>query len=40
MMMAFGAIGVTLFTKLPLLVGFSHDYGLVIIDVEHHVTTS
>jgi hypothetical protein len=26
-----------LFTKLPLLASFSHDYGLIIADVEHHV---
>jgi hypothetical protein len=37
---AFGAVDVTLFAKQPLLVSFSHDYGLVIADVEHHVTTS
>jgi hypothetical protein len=35
-----GAIGVTLFVKLPLLVSFSRDCGLVIVDVEHHVTMS
>jgi hypothetical protein len=40
MLMAFGAVGVTLFVKLPLLISFSHDCGLVIADVEHHVTTS
>jgi hypothetical protein len=37
---AFDAAGVTLFAKLPLLVSFSHESGLVIADVEHHVTTS
>jgi hypothetical protein len=26
--------------KLPLIVSFSHDCGLVIADVEHHVATS
>jgi hypothetical protein len=36
----FGAVGVTLFAKLPLLVSFSNDCGLVIADVEHQVTTS
>jgi hypothetical protein len=40
MLTAFGAIGVTLFAKLLLLVSFSHDCGLVIADVEHHVATS
>jgi hypothetical protein len=38
-MAAFGAIGVTLFVKLPLLVSFSRDWWLVIANVEHHVTT-
>jgi hypothetical protein len=37
---AFGAIGVTLFVKLPLLVSFSRDCGLIITDVEHHFATS
>jgi hypothetical protein len=37
---AFGAVGVTLFVKLPLLVSFSHDCGLIIADVEHYVTMS
>jgi hypothetical protein len=37
---AFDAAGVTQFAKLLLLIGFSLDYGLVIADVEHHVTTS
>jgi hypothetical protein len=32
-------IGVTLFTKLPLLVSFSRDWRLVIADIEHHVAT-
>jgi hypothetical protein len=40
LMMAFGMVGITLFAKLPLLVNFSHDCGLVIADVEHHVATS
>jgi hypothetical protein len=35
---AFGTVGVTLFAKLSLVVSFSHDYGLVIADVEHHGT--
>jgi hypothetical protein len=38
MLTTFGAVNVTLFAKLPLLVIFSHDYGLVIADIEHHVT--
>jgi hypothetical protein len=33
---AFGTVGVTLFVKLPLLISFSDDYGLIITDVEHH----
>jgi hypothetical protein len=37
---AFGAAGVAQLVKLSLLVGFSLDYGLIIADVEHHVTTS
>jgi hypothetical protein len=40
MLTAFGAVGIMLFAKLPLLVSFSHDYGLVIADVEHHVAMS
>jgi hypothetical protein len=39
-MMAFGAIGVTLFAELPLLVSFSRNWWLVIADVEHRVATS
>jgi hypothetical protein len=39
-MMAFGVVGVTLFVKLPLLISFSHDCGLVIADVEHDVAAS
>jgi hypothetical protein len=39
-MTAFGVVGVTLFTKLPLLISFSHDCGLIIGDVEHHVAMS
>jgi hypothetical protein len=38
--MAFDTVGVTLFVKLPLLVSFSHDCGLVIANVEHHVAMS
>jgi hypothetical protein len=37
---AFGAADIAQFMKLLLLVGFSLDYGLIIADVEHHVTTS
>jgi hypothetical protein len=37
---AFDTAGITQFVKLPLLVSFSLDYGLVIADVEHHVATS
>jgi hypothetical protein len=37
---AFGMAGVTQFAKLPLLVGFSLDCGLIIANVEHHVATS
>jgi hypothetical protein len=40
MLTALGVVGVTLFVKLPLLVSFSRDYGLVIAGVEHHVATS
>jgi hypothetical protein len=40
MLTAFGAVSITLFAKLPLLISFSHDCGLVIADVEHHVATS
>jgi hypothetical protein len=40
MLKAFGAVGVTLFVKLPLLISFSYDYGLIIADVEHYITTS
>jgi hypothetical protein len=40
MLTAFDAVSVMLFVKLPLLVSFSHDYGLVTADVEHHVATS
>jgi hypothetical protein len=36
----FGVAGVAQFTKLSLLVGFFLDYGLIIADVEHHVSTS
>jgi hypothetical protein len=36
-MMVFGAIGVMLFVKLPLLISFSHDWWLVIADVEPNV---
>jgi hypothetical protein len=36
----FSVADVAQFTKLSLLVDFSLDYGLVIADVEHHVTTS
>jgi hypothetical protein len=36
----FSAVDVTLFVKLPWLVSFSHDYGLIITDVKHHVATS
>jgi hypothetical protein len=38
MMTAFGAVGVMLFAKLLLLVSFSHDCGLVIANIEHHVS--
>jgi hypothetical protein len=40
MLTALGAVGITLFVKLSLLVNFSYDCGLVIANVEHHVTTS
>jgi hypothetical protein len=40
LMTAFGTVGITLFAKLPLLVSFSHDYGLVIANIEHHVAMS
>jgi hypothetical protein len=40
MLLACSAFNITLFVKLPLLVGFSRDYGLVIADVEHRVATS
>jgi hypothetical protein len=40
MLTVFGAVGITLFVKLPLLISFSRDYGLIIADVEHHVATS
>jgi hypothetical protein len=40
MLTAFNVVGVTLFAKLPLLVSFSYDCGLVIADGEHHVATS
>jgi hypothetical protein len=33
-------VSVMLFMKLPLLISFSHDCGLIIADVEHHVTMS
>jgi hypothetical protein len=33
-------VGITLFVKAPLLVNVSRDWGFVIVDVEHHVTTS
>jgi hypothetical protein len=39
-MTAFGVVGVTLFAKLPLLVSFTHDCGLIIANIEHHVTMS
>jgi hypothetical protein len=40
MLTVLGTVGVTLFAKLPLLVSFSCDCGLVIADVEHHVAMS
>jgi hypothetical protein len=40
MVTASGAVGITLFAKLPLFVSFSCDRGLVIVDVEHHVAMS
>jgi hypothetical protein len=33
-------VGIMLFTKLSLLVSFSHDCGLIIADIEHHVAMS
>jgi hypothetical protein len=40
MLTVFGVVGVMLFVKLPLLVSFSHDYGLIIADIQHHVAMS
>jgi hypothetical protein len=39
-MTVFGAVSITLFAKLPLLISFSHDCWLVIPNVEHHVAMS